>query len=182
MEYLIFFLMAAVALWGALNVVLRKNPVIGALNLILTILTLAGLYMTLDAEFLAAVQIIVYAGAIMVLFLFVVLLINLERGLWEEFSLFRLPTPILGLLFTLALVLLVWNADVFAPEGPETAGIPIPESARAAAGGAAADAGSGKEVGKLLFTEYAFPFEIASVILFAGMIGAIVLAKKRRVQ
>ena len=128
MEYLIFFLMAAVALWGALNVVLRKNPVIGALNLILTILALAGLYMTLDASFLAAVQIIVYAGAIMVLFLFVILLINLERELWEDFSLFRLPTPVLGALFTVALVLVAWNTDVFmASEASD--GAAVPESA-----------------------------------------------------
>jgi len=165
MEHLIFFALAAVALFGALNVVLRKNPVVGALNLILTILSLAGIYLTLDAEFLAAVQIIVYAGAIMVLFLFVILLINLDRELWEDFSLFKIPAPLLGAVLGLSLFVLAWNVELPEPQ----AGIPP-------------DAGSGTAVGKLLFTDYAFPFEIASVILFAAMIGAILLAKKRRVQ
>ena len=165
MDYLIFFLLAAAAIFGALNVVLRKNPVIGVLNLVLTILSLAGLFITLHAEFLAAVQIIVYAGAIMVLFLFVVLLMNLDREMWEDFSIFRLPTPIVGSVFGIALVLMAWNAEV--PQGE----------------GALTDTpGSGTEVGRLLFTEYAFPFEIVSVILLAGMIGAIILAKKRRVE
>jgi NADH-quinone oxidoreductase subunit J len=166
MDYLIFFLLAAVALFGALNVVLRKNPVVGALNLVLTLLALAALYVTLGAEFLAAVQIIVYAGAIMVLFLFVILLINLERELWEDFSLFKIPAPFLGAVLGVALVMLLWNAEV--PQSPTAVSTPDP--------------GSGREVGRLLFTEYAFPFEVASVILFAGMIGAIVLAKKRRVR
>jgi len=167
MDYLIFFLLAAAAVFGALNVVLRKNPVIAVLNLVLTILCLAGLYITLHAEFLAAVQIIVYAGAIMVLFLFVVLLMNLDREMWEDFSIFRLPTPIIGSVIGIALVLLAWNAEVPVGEGPAPTEFPP---------------GSGAEVGRLLFTEYAFPFEIVSVILLAGMIGAIILAKKRRVE
>lgn len=166
MEYVIFFALAAMTLLGALNVVLRKNPVICALNLVLTLLALAGLFLTLNAEFLAAVQIIVYAGAIMVLFLFVILLINIDRELWEEFSIFRLPTLILGGAFTLSLVVILWGTQWT----PTRHASLSPEP------------GSGKEVGKLLFTEYAFPFEIASIILFAGMIGAIILAKKRRVE
>jgi NADH-quinone oxidoreductase subunit J len=166
MDYLIFFLLAAAAVFGALNVVLRRNPVIGVLNLVLAILALAGLFITLHAEFLAAVQIIVYAGAIMILFLFVVLLMNLDREMWEDFSIFRLPTPVVGILFGIALLLLAWNAEV-----PAGAGAP-PTAAP----------GSGKEVGVLLFTDYLFPFEVASLILLAGMIGAIVLAKKRRVE
>ena len=122
--------------------------------------------MTLNASFLAAVQILVYAGAIMVLFLFVLLLVNLDREPWEEFSLFKLPAPLLGAAITLALVLLLFRADVQASKA-----VALPP-----------DPGSGKEVGKVLFTEYAFPFEVVSVILFAGMVGAIVLAKKRKVE
>ncbi|MHC4941466.1 MAG: NADH-quinone oxidoreductase subunit J family protein [Planctomycetota bacterium] len=166
MEYVIFFLLAALSLLGALNVVLQRNPVMGALNLVMTILAMAGLYIMLGAEFLAAVQIIVYAGAIMILFLFVILLVNLERELWEDFSVFKLPTPVLGGILGLVLMILLVSAEV--PELPATVETPNP--------------GSGKEVGLLLFTEYALPFEIASVVLFAGMIGAIVLAKKRRVE
>jgi len=168
MGYIIFFLLAAVTVFGALNVVLRKNPVISALNLVLTILALAGLYMTLNAEFLAAVQIIVYAGAIMVLFLFVVLLMNLEREPWEGFSIFRLPAPILGGCLTIALMLIAWNAKL----ADSNVVTPVVSD----------NPGSGKDVGRLLFTEWSFPFEIASVILFVGMVGAIVLAKRRRVQ
>ena len=97
---------------------------------------------------------------------FVILLINLDRELWEDFSLFRLPTPILGGVLSVALTILVFTAEV-----PATAShIATP------------DPGSGKEVGRLLFTEYALPFEIASVVLFAGMVGAIVLAKKKRIE
>ena len=165
MEYVIFFVLAAVAVFGALNMVLRTNPVIAALNLILAILAMAGLYLTLNAEFLAAVQIIVYAGAIMILFLFVVLLINVERELWEDFSLFRLPAPVLGVVLACALIALVWTAD-----------IPMPAEA------VSPDPGSGKEVGKLLFTEWSLAFEVASVILFAGMVGAVILARGRRVD
>ncbi|MBU0755467.1 MAG: NADH-quinone oxidoreductase subunit J [Planctomycetes bacterium] len=166
MEYVIFFLLAGVSVFGALNVILQRNPVISALNLVLTILSLAGLYITLEAEFLAAVQIIVYAGAIMILFLFVILLVNLDRELWEDFSIFKLPTPVLGGILGLVLVLLLFTAKV--PLSPTKIDTPDP--------------GSGKEVGRLLFTEYALPFEIASVVLFAGMVGAIILAKKRRVE
>lgn len=166
MEYVIFFILAGVAVFGALNTVLRKNPVIAALHLVLCILALAGIYLGLNAEFLAAVQVVVYAGAIMVFFLFVVILINLDRDAWEDFSLFRLPAPVLGALFALVLVIALWNVETSAPENLVVTPNP----------------GSGKEVGWLLFREWSFPFEIASLILFVGMVGAIVLAKKRGVD
>ncbi|MFH1998466.1 MAG: NADH-quinone oxidoreductase subunit J [Planctomycetota bacterium] len=166
MDYVIFFILAAIAVVGALNVAFRKNPVIGAMNLIMTILAVAGLYITLNAEFLAAVQIIVYAGAIMILFLFVILLINLDRELWDDFSVFKLPAPLLGVVLTVVLMVQLFK-------------VTIPKSTTLAA---SPDPGSGSEVGRMLFTEFAFPFEVASIILFAGMIGAILLAKKRRVD
>lgn len=166
MDYVIFFLLAAIAVYGALSVAFRKNPVVGALHLILSILAVAGLYITMNAEFLAAVQIIVYAGAIMILFLFVILLINLDRELWDEFSVFKMPAPLLGAIVTVVLVIVMFNVEI-----PENTSIATTQNP-----------GSGAEVGRLLFTEYAFPFEVASVILFAGMIGAILLAKKRRVE
>ena len=166
MDHLIFFLLAAAAVFGALNVVFRRNPVISVLNLVLTILALAGLFLTLHAEFLAAVQVIVYAGAIMVLFLFVVMLMNLDREAFEDFSIFRLPTPLVGGLVGLSLLLMALGAKTATRAEP-----PLTP-----------DPGSGKEVGRLLFTEYAFPFEIASILLLAAMVGAVYLSRKRRVE
>ena len=157
-----FIILAALALTGGLSVVFSRNPVASALSLILTLLALAGVYLTLGAEFLAAVQVLVYAGAIMVLFIFVILLVNQEKTVARGSLMMRLPVPILILALGV-----VWALTLAQVETPAA----VSESS-----------GSGSEAGYLLFTKYIFAFETVSVILLAAMIGAVVLAKKREVK
>lgn len=163
MENLIFYILAAVTLCGGLGVVFMRNPVGSALSLILALLGMACIYLTLGAEFLAAVQVLVYAGAIVVLFLFVILLVNQEKTTAGGFSPLRLivPVAVIGLS-------VVWACLLSGVESPEALSDP--------------SLGSGRSAAKLLFTTYIFPFEAASIILLAAMIGAIVLAKKKGVK
>ena len=164
MEKLIFYILAAAALGGGLNMVFRRNPVVAALNFVVTLLALAGLYLSLGAEFLAVIQVIVYAGAIMVLFLFVIFLVDVDKVSVGRIAPFRFPVPILTLLLGA-----VWAAVVAGSELP-------------AFGTISEQGGTGKSVGEALFTRFVFPFETVSVILLAAMIGAVVLAKKRSVE
>lgn len=164
MEKLIFYILAAAALGGGLNMVFRRNPVVAALNLVVTLLALAGLYLTLGAEFMAVIQVIVYAGAIMVLFLFVIFLVDVDRSSAGRFEPIRLPVPILTLLLGSIWAVVLAGAEI------------------SASGTVAEQGGTGKSVGDALFTRFAFPFEVVSVILLAAMIGAVVLAKKRSVE
>lgn len=147
-------------------VVTRRNPVHSVLFMLLMFFHIAGLYLTLNAEFLAAVQVIVYAGAIMVLFLFVILLLNLK----EELSMKRFTGPWpLGLLTALAVLLTAIVSLRSFVQGP--AGLATREAVKAET--------NTKLLGRILFTEFLFPFEIVSLILLVAMIGAIVLAKKK---
>jgi len=163
MENLIFYILAAVTLCGGLGVVFMRNPVGSALSLILALLGMACVYLTLSAEFLAAVQVLVYAGAIVVLFLFVILLVNQEKAPAGGFSRLRLvvPVAVIG-------VSVFWACLLSRIESPEVFADP--------------SLGSGTEAAKLLFTTYIFPFEAVSIILLASMIGAIVLAKRKGVK
>jgi NADH-quinone oxidoreductase subunit J len=161
MVNVVFYILAAVALAGGLSVIFSRNPVASALSLVLTLLAVAGVYLTLDAEFLAAIQVLVYAGAIVVLFLFVILLVDQERT-GRGLALMRLPVPVAVLILTV-----VWAAALSGVDTPETA---------------VDAAGSGAAAGQLLFTKYVFPFEAVSVILLAALIGAVVLAKRKGVK
>ncbi len=151
----------------SLLVVTRKNPVHSVLCMMVLFLHMAGLYLFLNAEFLAAVQIIVYAGAIMVLFLFVVMLLNLKNE--ESVAKYQTQWPwglTAGALFAMVLVFIVSKITVVAPLGEYTVE-------------AVKSEGSMMTIGKVLYTEYLLPFEIASIILLVAIIGAVVLAKKR---
>ncbi|RJQ22796.1 MAG: NADH-quinone oxidoreductase subunit J [Nitrospiraceae bacterium] len=151
----------------SLLVVTRKNPVHSVLWMLVMFLHIAGLYLLLNAEFLAAIQIIVYAGAILVLFLFVIMLLNL-RGEETE-KRFQKQWPFgLGAAAALGvfLVLITGNITVLPPPGPYTV-----EAIRSE--------GSIMTIGKVLYTDFLMPFEIASLILLVAIIGAVVLAKKR---
>ncbi|MEW6743172.1 MAG: NADH-quinone oxidoreductase subunit J [Planctomycetota bacterium] len=160
LEGLAFFVLAAMAVYGALNVVLRRNPVACALFLVTTFVALAGLFVLLGSGFLAAIQVLVYAGAIMVLFLFVIMLLNLEKDLFKGISPLRF---ISGLLAVILGASLVWG--LVQPALP-----PPAEKAMAA---------EGVDVGQILFERYLFPFEAVSFLLLAAMIGVIVIAKRR---
>jgi NADH-quinone oxidoreductase subunit J len=162
MATMVFVLLAAAALGSAGMVVLEKNPVYSVLYLVLTLLSIAVIYATLGAPFLAAIQVIVYAGAIMVLFLFVVMLLDLRRGAAEtRFPYQGVVAPSLVGLLLAAIGFAVTSGTAAAPgQAPATGD------------------GNTEALGKLLFGTWTYPLEVASALLLAGIIGAIVLAKR----
>ncbi|SPP99957.1 putative NADH-quinone oxidoreductase, subunit J (nuoJ) [Candidatus Sulfobium mesophilum] len=159
-----YFAVAITAL--SLLVVTRRNPVHSVMWMLLMFFNLASMYLFLNAEFIAAIQVIVYAGAILVLFLFVVLLLNLREELQTNRFIRAWPA---GLVIALALLASIFfSISSFVPgiSGRYTNDYVQKETFT-------------KVLGQVLYTEYLFPFEIASVILLISIIGAIVLAKKR---
>ena len=160
-----FYLLSGMAILGGLLVITRRNAVHSALSLIVTLLALAGLYLMLYAPFVAGVQIIVYAGGIMVLFLFVIMLVNLERNMKEEqfnkqWAVALLATVALGALMAFVMVR---GQATFPANGHAL----VPEAANTQA------------VGLVLYGNYVMPFEIASLLLLVAIVGAVVMAKKR---
>jgi NADH-quinone oxidoreductase subunit J len=167
-EAIAFYFIAACILGFAVLVVTTKDTVHSVLFLVLDFLFVAALYVLLGAQFLAAIQILVYAGGIVVLYLFVVMLVNLKRPP-EAHSDPRRKTQ-WG--FALSVAVLVELASVSTREDVR------PGPARAAASAAMPVTGNTEEVGWLLYTSYLIPFEIASMLLLVAMIGAIILAKR----
>jgi NADH-quinone oxidoreductase subunit J len=164
---MLFYLFAAVAVAASLLVIAQRNPIYSVLLLIASFGALSGLYVLLDAPFVAVIQIIVYAGAIMVLFLFVVMLLNAPH---EDTDFDAHVHPLLrpgpmrfgGLLAVVLAVELVWALT----KGNESGRF---------AGGAVTSVSA---IGRLLFTAYAFPFEVTSVLILVAMVGAVVLARR----
>jgi NADH-quinone oxidoreductase subunit J len=159
-----FYFLSGLTLLSGVLVITRKNPVHCALALILGLLAQAGLYLMLYAPFVAGVQIILYAGGIMVLFLFVIMLVNIERVEKErEFNkqwlVGILAAAALGTLF----VLVYTKGRELFPEG-----VPLPP-----------ESSNTQQIGVLLYGQYMFPLEIASLLLLVAIIGAVVMAKKR---
>ncbi len=167
MEAILFYLLAAVLITFAVLTVTASNPVRSAIYLISALLSVAGLFFLLQAEFVGAVQILVYVGGIMVLFLFVILLVDVgEFGTQRKTSRQWRAGIIVGVALAIQFgVLLVRGAGFFAVPARE-AGL---ETARSL---------NTESVGQLLYNEYLLPFEIASVLLLVAMVGAVVLAKK----
>jgi NADH-quinone oxidoreductase subunit J len=159
-----FYFLSAMAIISGILVITRRNPVHSALALIFTLLALAGLYLMLYAPFVAGVQIILYAGGIMVLFLFVIMLVNLERAAREEQFNRQWHVGILAtaVLATLLVFVYLKGSIVF----PERA-VQLPETLNT------------QQVGLLLYRNYMLPFEIASLLLLVAIVGAVVMAKKR---
>ncbi len=182
-ELVVFALAAVICLGGALGVVLNSNPVHAALSLVATLFGIAVLFIAQEANFLAAVQIIVYAGAIVVLFLFVLMLLGVDRA--EDLSIEplggqRIAAVIIGL-GVLALPLLA-----MASTGGEATGA-RPAAAVQAAAGASTPAASNHidhgvadidQLGRSLFTDYLFAFEVTSVLLVIAVVGAVVMSRK----
>jgi NADH-quinone oxidoreductase subunit J len=160
-----FAVLAILAIGSALGLVLKKNAIHGALFLVVNLGTVAALYLTLRAEFLAAAQVIVYAGAIMVLFVFAIMVLipgKEETGPDPRRPYRLLAIPVgAGLLLELALIVGSGAGRAVAP--PTT---PAPP-------------GGVEAIGRLLFTDYLFPFELTSVLLLAAMVGVLVLARRR---
>ena len=163
-----FFAYFAVAMTIlSLLVVTRRNPVHSVLWMLVLFIHIAALYLFLNAEFIAAIQIIIYAGAILVLFLFVIMLLNLRKEEAEKrFQKQWLYSIAISVLLVIFLVSVVGNITVIPPPGPYTAEVIKSE-------------GHLMTIGKVLYSEFLLPFEIASLILLVAIIGAVVLAKKR---
>lgn len=161
MELVVFLVTAAIAVVAALAMVASRNAVHSALFLIVNFGAIAVLFLLLSAPFIAVVQVTVYAGAIMVLFVFVILLLGAERsGAVSHRLRWQRPVALL-----LSLVLLIEAMVVVGVKGS------FPQ--------AVARLGAPYQVGQLLFTDYLLPFEIASVLLLIAMVGAVVLTKRR---
>lgn len=160
---ILFWLLSVTALFGALMVITSKNPVHSVLWLILTFFAISGHYIMLNAQFLAVVNIIVYAGAIMVLFLFVIMLMNLNKetepvkNRWLKFA-----GAISGGCLLLVLVAALLNTEVKAQHAQVNYG----------------NIGLIKNLGSELFTTYVVPFEISSILFLSAMVGAVVIGKK----
>jgi NADH-quinone oxidoreductase subunit J len=165
-EQVVFFFLAILAAFSAVMMILQRSPVNSALYLILNLFCIGGLYLTLNAQFIAMVQVLVYAGAIMVLFLFVIMLLNLgdDRRLREHLGL----RMYLGIGFSVALVLELLFIFLFRSSNSAVHQSPN-----------AAEMGTVEYVGKVLFTRFLFPFEVTSLLLLAAIVGAVILAKKK---
>jgi NADH-quinone oxidoreductase subunit J len=162
MAQFLFFLLATICIGAVLGMIISKDQAYNALFLIVAFVCTGGLFGLLDAPFIAAVQIIIYAGAIMILFIFVVMMINLRKGLEPEKKKWTLYfAVIVAAVLVLELVLTLKGA--LEPAGSSSV----------------AELGSPTDLGRLLFTKYLYPFEITSILIIAALVGAIVLVKKR---
>ena len=168
LDTVLFYIFALLVLGGGILTITRRNAVHSAISLIVSLLGVAGLYLTLSAKFLFAVQIVLYVGGIMVLFLFVIMLVNLDQAAKQRQ--FNRQWWV-----ALAAVLAVGGAiGYFLYRGKDAF-----HFAEAAAGQAASVLGNTEQVADSLFTEYLLPFEIASVLLLVAVVGSVVMAKKR---
>jgi NADH-quinone oxidoreductase subunit J len=170
LDKVIFYVFAGIAVGSAALMVTRRNAVHSAIFLIATLLATAGIFLQLRAEFMFIVQIILYVGGIMVLFIFVIMLVNLDVALHQiKFARQKWVALIVTLALTAQIGLLFWTTGKMPGQGlPRLTALPanqLPPNAEA--------------VAKSLFSSYLLPFEIASVLLLVAMIGAVVMAKKR---
>ena len=159
---ILFYIFAVVTVLAALNMVLQRTPVYSALSLIVVLCSLAVVYLQLGAEFMAVIQVIVYAGAIMVLFVFVIMLLNAghEAPSHRSHVAKWIGAPLIGA-FLGEMLMVIWD------QFPSTSGTaPAPLDGSAAA------------IGHLLFRNYVLPFEVTSILILVAVLGAVVLAKK----
>lgn len=162
MEDSIFWLVATISVISSILVVTRKNPIYSALFMLVAFLSFAVIFLILHAPFLAAMHLMVYTGAILVLFLFVIMLLNLKKEeLGKEFS-----ATMKGLVGLLCLAVFVIFAIAFANSYIQSQGAVPPNF------------GSAVTVGKEIFSKFIFPFELLSVMIIVAIVGAIILAKK----
>ena len=161
----VFYVLASVALLSAVMVIWSRNVVHSAIYLVLTFLCVAGVYVLLRAEFVAAVQVFVYAGGIVVLFLFVIMLVNLRDALGPRVRVHATVSAVVGAAATILLLYVAVSGGLRTGYGP---GLDL-----------SAQGGNLQQVGWALYSDYLLPFEIASILLLVAMIGAIVLARQK---
>ena len=161
MIQILFFFFAAIAVGAAINVLVQKHVLYSALSLILMLTAVSVLFILLQADFLAVINVIVYAGAIMVLFVFVIMLLNLpededgaDRLRWLKF----IGIP-LGLFFLVLVVTTLWNLKASPGTQPQLVGSPA-------------------AIGQSLFTDFLLPFEVTSLLILIALMGAVVFAKR----
>lgn len=164
-ELFIFYIFATVTVVSAVGVVTMRNPVYAALFLILAFFTSAATWILLEAEFLGVVLVLVYVGAVMVLFLFVIMMLDINIDPLREGFIRYLPLGILIAITVAAEIILVLSSDVFVMDIPKAAPL---------------DYSNTKALGEILYTEYVYPFELAAVILVVAIIAAITLTMRKR--
>lgn len=163
LELVLFLILGALGIASAVGVIATRNPIGAAMSLVIHFIALAGLYLSLNAMFMAAIQVLVYAGAIMVLVVFVIMLLNLghEEKLRERITSRQGIGVVFSLLLGGTLVFVVTRLTFGSPSAK-----------------ALPDMGSVQAIGRSLFTTYVYPFEMVSLILLAAAVGAVVLAKR----
>ncbi len=166
-ETIVFYLFAALSVFAGLRVITARNPVHAALFLVLAFFSMAGIWLLLEAEFLAITLVLVYVGAVMVLFLFVVMmldvdLVQLREGFWRWF-------PIGALLAAVMVGEMIW---VLGNRQTAETGAEVIKHA--------ADYSNTKELGRLIYTDYVYPFELAAVLLLVAIVAAIALTLRQR--
>ena len=168
MEAVLFYVFGFIAIITAILVIIQKNPIYSALFLIVTLFSMAVLFLLLNAQFIAAVQILVYAGAIMILFLFAIMLLNIkyEEKAFVTFTKLKVLSIFIAIILFAEFIYMIYSRKGLGMEGDIT-----PDKI--------AELGNVELIGKILFTKYLFPFEVASLVLLIAMIGIIVLAKKK---
>jgi NADH-quinone oxidoreductase subunit J len=167
-ERFVFYVFAAILVFAAGRVITVRNPVHAALHLVLAFFTCAGLWLLLEAEFLAITLVLVYVGAVMVLFLFVVMMLDINVSPLREGFVKYLPVGFTVALLIFAEMFMVLGVKNF---GAEVVAIPQRHGA---------DYSNTRELGNVLYTDYVYPFEIASVILLVAIIAAIALTMRKR--
>ncbi len=165
---ILFYLFAAIAVYAGLRVVTAKNPVHAALHLVLAFFTSAAIWMLLKAEFLAIALVLVYVGAVMVLFIFVVMMVDinfdkLREGFWTHLP----AAAAVGIVIVLEMAFVLLKTFII----PETAAntLPIP-----------AGSSNTRELGRLIFTDYVYGFEVAAVVLLVAIVAAVALTLRAR--
>jgi len=167
-DKLVFYILAAILVFAATRVITVRNPVHAALHLVLAFFTCSGLWLLLEAEFLAITLVLVYVGAVMVLFLFVVMMLDINTAPLREGFIRYLPVGLTVAALMILEMYLVLRSKYFDAES-------MPAPARHAA-----DYSNTRELGSVLYTDYVYAFEIASVILVVAIIAAIALTLRKR--
>ena len=166
MESIFFTIVAAAAILFSLLVITCKNPINSALSLVMTFFCLATFYVMLDAPFMAATQVIVYAGAIMVLIIFVIMLLNIRAETAKRSSHAVLAGSVIGIFVLFQTVWFLIRGGATGATGPMDKAMIV-------------KVGHVELIGKALFTDFLLPFEITSILLLAAIVGAVILAKKK---
>lgn len=166
-----FYLFSAILVFSALMVISARNPVHSVLFLVLAFFNAAGLFVLLGAEFVAMILVIVYVGAVAVLFLFVVMMLDISFADLRKGAMQYVPLGVVLGGVLLAELVILYSAWVMAPDGAANRAVPIPD---------AAEIENTRALGQVLYTEYVFAFQIAGLVLLVAMIGAIVLTHRVR--